>query len=282
MNARRDQGGTGGDPEPDDEGADDGLDRAWDALESGDVELALELARGLPEDDVARGVLEASAHLELDDLPSARRALERACGHGSLLDDADLCWTGAELALREWDFEEAARLFRRTLELERTAPALGRLALCADAQGEFALADRYLREAEALDPEGWAFPPRLDEAELTEVLDEAIGQLEPDFQEALEETPILIEAMPVRELIDAGNPAETPPDMLGLFVGASQLERGGEGAELPASIHLFQRNLERACADREDLVHELRVTLYHEIGHMLGFDEEGVDRMGLA
>ena len=26
----------------------------------------------------------------------------------------------------------------------------------------------------------------------------------------------------------------------------------------------------------------MRVTLYHEIGYMLGFDEEGVDRMGLA
>jgi predicted Zn-dependent protease with MMP-like domain len=70
--------------------------------------------------------------------------------------------------------------------------------------------------------------------------------------------------------------------MLGLFVGSSRLERSNEGAELPAAIHLFQRNLERACADREDLVNEVRITLFHEIGHMLGFDEEGVDRMGLA
>ena len=269
-------------PEQSGEPDDPVLDRAWDALEDGDAEAALQLVSALPEDNRARWILEASARLELDDLRGARDALTRASKDRPAEEDADLCWTAAEIALREWNIEEALRLFTRTVELERTAPALGRLALCADALGDFASADRFLREAERLDPEGWTFPPRLEETEMTEVLDEAIGKLDEDFQEALEETPILIEAMPSRGLIDSKDPAETPPDMLGLFVGASQLERGEATADLPASIHLFQRNLERACADREDLVQELRVTLYHEIGHMLGFDEDGVDRMGLG
>ncbi len=258
------------------------LDRAWDALEAGDPEAALQIASTIAEDEPSRWVLEASARLELDDLRGAREALTRASRDRPAEEDADLCWTAAEISLREWKLEDAARLFAITARLDPTAPALGRQALCADALGDHAAADAFLREAERLDPEGWKFPPRLDEDEMTEVLDEAIGMLDPDFQEALEETPILIEPMPSVALIDRENPAETPPDMLGLFVGVSQLDRGGESGELPASIHLFQRNLERSCADREDLVMELRVTLYHEIGHMLGFDEEGVDRMGLA
>jgi predicted Zn-dependent protease with MMP-like domain len=271
-----------------DDGADSILDRAWDALETGDAQLALELARSAPIDGEdasqadSRWILEASAQLELDDLPAAREALRRASDGRTIEEDADLCWTAAEIALREWKLDEARRLFERTAELERTTPALGRLALCADALGDFELADRYLREAERMDPEGWVFPPRLSEEELQDVLDEAIGKLEEDFQEALEETPILIEPMPRRELLAPTELAQTPPDMLGLFVGASRLERSGEDASMPPSIHLFQRNLERACADRDDLVQELRVTLYHEIGHMLGFDEDGVDRMGLA
>lgn len=269
-------------PVEEDEASDPRLDRAWDALEAGDAQAALDLVRELPDEVEARWILEASAQLELDDLPGARAALERACRSGFVEEDADLCWTAAEIALREWNLEEAQRLFERTAVLDRTTPALGRLALCADALGDFARADGYLREAQRLDPEGWAFPPRLSEDELQEVLDEAIGRLDPDFQEALEDTPILIEPMPSRELVDSEDLAQTPPDMLGLFVGSSRLERADEGASLPSSIHLFQRNLERACADREDLISELRVTLYHEIGHMLGFDEDGVDRMGLA
>jgi len=269
-------------PDDPEDSPDPRLDQAWDALEAGDPQAALDLASAIEAESHARWILEASARLELDDLRGAREALDRASADRSLEEDADLCWTAAEIALREWNLEEARRLFERTASLERTTPALGRLALCADALGDFAAADRFLREAERMDPEGWTFPPRLSEDELHEVLDEAIGKLDEDFQEALEETPILIEAMPSRELLDSDDLAQTPPDMLGLFVGASRLERAGSEATMPASIHLFQRNLERACADREDLVHELRVTLYHEIGHMLGFDEDGVDRMGLA
>jgi predicted Zn-dependent protease with MMP-like domain len=47
-------------------------------------------------------------------------------------------------------------------------------------------------------------------------------------------------------------------------------------------IHLFQRNLERIARDEEELVEEIRITLFHEIGHRLGFDEEGVDALGLG
>jgi predicted Zn-dependent protease with MMP-like domain len=267
------------DPSEADEAA---LDQAWDALEAGDAEAALALAGTIAPEIEARWILAASALLELDDLRGAHEALERASRTRGVEQDADLCWTAAEIALREWRLEDARRLFTRVVELDRTTPALGRLALCADALGDFDAADGYLRAAEKLDPEGWNFPARLSEDELQEVLDEAIGSLDNDFQEALEETPILIDPMPSLAMVAGGDVAQTPPDMLGLFVGSSRLERSNEGAELPAAIHLFQRNLERACADREDLVNEVRITLFHEIGHMLGFDEEGVDRMGLA
>jgi predicted Zn-dependent protease with MMP-like domain len=105
------------------------------------------------------------------------------------------------------------------------------------------------------------------------------------FRRALEEVQVLIEPAPARELAgerSLEDLAETPPDLLGLFTGSSRLDRPSEASfELPPTIHLFQRNLERATADREDLVEQIRVTLYHELAHWLGFDEEGVADLGL-
>jgi predicted Zn-dependent protease with MMP-like domain len=266
-----------------DDDFDSALDEAWDALEAGDPALALERAASLDADLSARWILEANAKLELDDLAGARHALARARRGAESASDPDIAWTAAEIELRYWNVEAAREHFLQAAAADRTAPVLGRLALCADMVGDFDEADRWLAEAEELDPEGWPAPPRLSEEEFARVLDEAIAELDAPFQEALEATQLVVEPMPRRELIDAGDPAETPPDMLGLFSGSSQLETSHEGGpELPASIHLFQRNLERAALDRAELVSEIRVTLYHELGHMLGFDEDGVDRMGLA
>ena len=47
-------------------------------------------------------------------------------------------------------------------------------------------------------------------------------------------------------------------------------------------IYLYQRNLERSVRDEAELREEIRVTLYHEIGHLLGFDEHGVEDLGLG
>ena len=79
---------------------------------------------------------------------------------------------------------------------------------------------------------------------------------------------------------------ENTTQILELCHQLSQRLRGRVGViessgELPPTVYLFQRNLERVCGDREQLVEEIRVTLFHELGHALGFDEEGVARMGL-
>jgi predicted Zn-dependent protease with MMP-like domain len=34
--------------------------------------------------------------------------------------------------------------------------------------------------------------------------------------------------------------------------------------------------------DRAELVEQIEVTLLHELGHYLGFDEDGVDELGLG
>ena len=74
-----------------------------------------------------------------------------------------------------------------------------------------------------------------------------------------------------------------PDDRLGLFVGPTIHDLAEDfPAQLPPSIYLFQRNLERMARDEEHLAEEIRITLFHEIGHLLGLDESGVAELGLA
>ena len=110
-----------------------------------------------------------------------------------------------------------------------------------------------------------------------------MGQLPAEFRRALDTTAVVIDPMPTRALASGSHPGETPPDLLGLFVGRGLYDRTPEDSgEMPPTVYLFQRNLERAARDHEELVEQIRVTLFHELGHALGFDEEGVDEMGLA
>ena len=97
----------------------------------------------------------------------------------------------------------------------------------------------------------------------------------------MENTRVVREPVPFRELVDPTHPGETPPDILGLFVGATIHDTPAE-AELPPTIYLFKRNLERMARDEAHLAEEIRITLFHEIGHLLGLDEDEVASMGLA
>jgi predicted Zn-dependent protease with MMP-like domain len=262
---------------------DDLLDRAWSAVEAGDPEGALGLADDLPPDLREVWVLRATALLEVGDLEGARESIARADALGDGTgDDADLDWVHAELDLSDWRIEEARDTFERLAQRERNPAVLGRLSLCWELLGDVPRADALLAEARDLDPEGWPLPARLSDEEFERVLDVAVERLPAPFRELLADTQILVESVPSRELIDPSEPSETPPDLLGLFVGASHLERGeADYPELPPTIHLFQRNLERAAGDLGRLVEEIHTTLYHEIGHVLGFDEDGVAELGL-
>ncbi|MCK6447577.1 MAG: metallopeptidase family protein [Planctomycetes bacterium] len=264
---------------------DTAIERAWNLLDRGEPEKALDLMAGVDSNAARRWVVEASAHLELDDLAKARTAIDKASslgGAAGLGGDVEYLWTRAEICLREWKLAEAEELYGKVAAAERTSAVLERLALLADLRHDQSGADALLAEAEEIDADAAPHPPRLSPQQFEHVLDEAVELLPDEFRAALDGVRVVIDQVPSEGLIDKADCGETPPDMLGLFVGASKLEESPEDSGgLPPVIHLFQRNLERASIDRDELVNEIRITLYHELGHYLGFDEDGVADMGL-
>lgn len=70
--------------------------------------------------------------------------------------------------------------------------------------------------------------------------------------------------------------------LLGLYTGIPLTARGGEygiGVVMPDTIHIYQRPIEEAAKGDEVLTKEIiRDTVWHEVAHYFGFEEEHILR----
>ncbi|QDV06406.1 Possibl zinc metallo-peptidase [Planctomycetes bacterium Poly30] len=270
------------DPDPDssEEAIDPAIRAAGDALDNGDPESALvEAARA--KDPGERALMEVRAYMAMGMLEAAEGAHGRAVeALGD--DDVDVVEIEGEIALLNWELEHATECFEAIAEVEDDPYILERLALLADLAGDEDASHALMEKARELDPER-PEPIRLSEEAFASVVDEALADMPPEFKKAVESARIVSEPVPFVELDDQSEEAMVPPDVLGLFVGPTIHELADAvSGELPPTIYLFQRNLERMARGPEELAIEIRVTLFHEIGHLLGLDEDEVAAMGLA
>lgn len=70
------------------------------------------------------------------------------------------------------------------------------------------------------------------------------------------------------------------PDLYGLFDGVPLTDGGPGPGDLPARIAVYRRPLQADFADPDDLEHEIRVTVLHELGHYFGLDEDRLAELG--
>jgi predicted Zn-dependent protease with MMP-like domain len=95
---------------------------------------------------------------------------------------------------------------------------------------------------------------------------------EEHVQAALDSLPAEIAAKleNVAVVVEMANREE--PDIYGLFQ---------EEPYMPAKISIYERPLvEDFGDDPEELEHEIRVTVLHELAHYFGFDEHRLDELG--
>jgi len=101
------------------------------------------------------------------------------------------------------------------------------------------------------------------------------AELPEPLAEALKNLPILLEEFPSPE--HEVNGVES--DQLGLFEGADVNDP--DSPHMPRIV-IWLGNLWEMCgADEQAYREELRITLLHEIGHCLGFDETDIFQRGL-
>lgn len=271
----------------DDPRVDDRLDEVWEALDDGDLETALELAESLVADhpesgNAALGL--AAAQYEAGSIRATLEAAERA-GDLGVEDDTLRRWYVAAAHHYLWDFDAArAILTDLTREDPDFAEAWYLLAQVSEIEGDEVGARRGYEQAFMIEPDRFPRPHRVDEGAMRDAVQAARDDLPPRFQEILDELAVVIEALPSRELARAESEEDDPipPDVLGLFVGTNQLEQSVfDPVRYPGVIFLFQRNLERVCSEPEVLIEEIRTTLWHELAHYLGFEEDQMADLGL-
>ncbi|MGE3164152.1 MAG: metallopeptidase family protein [Planctomycetota bacterium] len=265
----------------------DRVEQIWEALEAGNVEEAFELAGRLnpaPDEYEAR----LAVAVTLLEAGSAREAYSRLTELGTDPLDDDMEFARrvhlGEAAYALGEMEEAFGLFE---SLEPSDPSEQAqlswwLGLCHDHQGDSEQADRCFRDARAADPESVPLLVSITPDEVRSVVERVAKTLPAPIAKSFEEVPVVIEDLPAREIIRSSD-GEVHPDTLGLYVGTNLLERSHMAPDgLPPTIYIYRRNLERFVDDREELEQEIRTTLLHELGHHLGYEEEDLDRLGLA
>lgn len=182
--------------------------------------------------------------------------------------------------MARWELDAADRLLERCVrDPELRGIACYERAILADLRGDRKRADRLFREAAALEPRQCPLPVRMRDSEAQALLREVVESMPDDVRGALENVSIEIVPMPDprRDARDGLH-----PDLLGLYEGVPITEESDRTFTLPGRIRIFKRNIERLATNRDGLIRELRITLLHEIGHHLGWDEAELHARGLG
>jgi predicted Zn-dependent protease with MMP-like domain len=112
-------------------------------------------------------------------------------------------------------------------------------------------------------------------------VDIALKRLPEQYRQYLDNVAIVVEDEPsAASLADHDGDTE---ELFGLYQGIPRSQRyGGYSMVVPDQITVYRGPLLRAFGSGDDLDEEIRITVLHELGHHLGFDEDGLESMGLA
>lgn len=117
----------------------------------------------------------------------------------------------------------------------------------------------------------------------TNIVRRAVSTLPVDVQRMLDNVAIVVQDEPGPEHLSDTEQNLEHEELFGLYQGIPRSERdSGYSMVTPDQITIFAGPLERACSDQAELIEQVRITLLHELGHHLGFDEDGLDAIGLS
>jgi predicted Zn-dependent protease with MMP-like domain len=119
----------------------------------------------------------------------------------------------------------------------------------------------------------------------------ALDGLSPEVVAMLNNVEVIVEDEPTAEQLALGRGYPEPHQsaggneetLFGLYEGVPLTQRGSDYHLVPPDrITIFRGPLERAYTSPQAIAREVRVTVMHELGHHLGFEESGLESLGLG
>ncbi|MEU0332094.1 metallopeptidase family protein [Streptomyces sp. NPDC006193] len=104
-----------------------------------------------------------------------------------------------------------------------------------------------------------------------ELVSEALDRIPPELTRVMDNVAVFVEDEP---------PADDP-ELLGLYEGTPLTERGEWYAGvLPDRITIYMGPILRFCETADDVVHEVAVTVVHEVAHHFGIEDARLHELG--
>ena len=123
-------------------------------------------------------------------------------------------------------------------------------------------------------------PCHVSKAAFSQLVEQALRDLPPQFAEFLEEVPVEIRPRPTAKQLKRSG-LESDELLLGLYHGRPRTERSVmDSGSLPDVIYIFQEDIELCSETEEELIDQVRTTVLHEIGHHFGMSETDLDELG--
>lgn len=154
------------------------------------------------------------------------------------------------------------------------------LGCLAERRGEDEQARRLFETAHRLSPKEFALPAQISEDDAIAIYEHCLVDLPDPIIWHLKDVPIFVSPLPTDDLIRSVPGVD--PLIMGLFMGQPAGEERSPWASDQPRILLFHKNIAKIAEDFDTLDDELRRTLFHEVGHFLGFSEEELEEMGLG
>jgi predicted Zn-dependent protease with MMP-like domain len=113
----------------------------------------------------------------------------------------------------------------------------------------------------------------MSEDRFDELVEAAFAQVPPELTAMLDNVVLFVE--------DDAPPED--PDLLGLYDGVALTERDtAYGGVLPDRITIYRNPTLAICDTEDDVVHEVGITVVHEIAHHFGIDDARLHELGYA